>query len=167
MSSTLHFFAIPALDTQAAQEELNQFLAQHRVVALEKQWLAAGSDSHWAVCVTVAAGPGPLPAALKLPGSKGGRSDKVDYREVLPPDEFVVFAALRSLRQTMASQEGVPPYALFTNEQLAAMVRQRPHSLEALRAIDGVGEARAGKYGAAFLNILHPPPAAPSPDGPP
>ena len=167
MSSSLHFFAIPALDAQAAQDELNQFLAQHRVVTIEKQWLVAGSDSHWAVCVTVAAGPGPLPAALKLPVSKGGRTDKVDYREVLPPDEFAVFAVLRSLRQTMASQEGVPPYALFTNEQLADMARQRPHSLEALRAINGVGDARAGKYGAAFLNILHPPPAAPAPDGPP
>ena len=163
MSSSLHFFAIPALDAQGAQDQLNQFLAQHRVVALEKQWLAAGSDSRWAVCVTVAAGPGPLPAALKLPGSKGGRTDKVDYREVLPPDEFALFAALRSLRQAMSSQEGVPPYALFTNEQLAVMARERPHSLEALRNIDGVGQARVAKYGAAFLSLLHPQPAPAGP----
>jgi superfamily II DNA helicase RecQ len=154
MSSTLHFFSIPALAPMAAQNALNQFLTQHRVVALEKQWLSAGADSHWAVCVTVALGQDALPSVLKLPSSKGGRVDKVDYREVLNPDDFGVFAVLRALRQSMAAQEGVPPYALFTNEQLAAMARQRPADAAALRSIDGVGEARAGKYGVAFLNAL-------------
>lgn len=155
----MDFYAIPALARAAAQDGLNQFLTQDRVVAIEKQWLAGGSDAHWAVCVTVASGAGPLPAALKLPSSKGGRSDKADYREVLSPDDFVLFAVLRSTRQTMASQEGVPPYALFTNEQLANIARQRPHRLEALRRIDGIGEARAGKYGPAFLTVVNPPEA--------
>ncbi|MDP2431613.1 MAG: hypothetical protein Q8O33_06245 [Pseudomonadota bacterium] len=44
MSNQLHFFSISALHPQAAQAELNAFLAQHRVVALEKQWVAAGLD---------------------------------------------------------------------------------------------------------------------------
>jgi superfamily II DNA helicase RecQ len=48
----------------------------------------------------------------------------------------------------------VPAYALFTNEQLAAMVTRRTRSLEALGAIDGVGKSRVEKYGPAFLAIL-------------
>ena len=56
MSNNLHFFTIPALAPAAAQETLNRFLAQHRVVTMEKQWLAVGADSHWVICVTVAAG---------------------------------------------------------------------------------------------------------------
>lgn len=155
MSSSLHFFTIPVLDAEAAQDVLNQFLVRHRVVALEKQWLAAGIDSHWAVCVTVAAGQAPLPQALKLPSSKGARVDKVDYREILHPDDFAVFAKLRALRLSMSTLEGVPPYVLFTNEQLAEMARQRPANVEALRRIDGVGELRMGKYGAVFLAALH------------
>jgi hypothetical protein len=63
MSSELHFFAIHALDGRAAQDELNRFLAQHRVLRVEKPWLAAGLDSHWVVCVGVANGPGAPPAA--------------------------------------------------------------------------------------------------------
>ena len=154
MSSTLHFFSIPALGGRAEQDALNAFVAQQRVVALDKHWLDAGLDSCWAVCVTVAAGPGPLPATLKLAGSKGGRAEKIDYREVLDPDDFAVFAALRGLRQQLSGQDGVPPYALFTNEQLAVMARQRPTSADALRTIDGVGEARVSKYGAAFLAVV-------------
>jgi hypothetical protein len=95
MSNTLHFFTIPALAPDEGQAVLNQFPAQNKVVAMEKQWLAAGTDSHWVVCVTVAAGQAALPGALKLPVSKGGRADRVDYRDILNPDDFAVFASLR------------------------------------------------------------------------
>jgi hypothetical protein len=78
MSNSLHFFTIPALAPAAAQETLNQFLAQHRVVTMEKQWLAAGADSHWVICVTVAAGQAALPNALKL-DAKAGRHDQLPF----------------------------------------------------------------------------------------
>lgn len=154
MSSELHFFSIPALDSRPAQNELNRFLAQHRVLTVEKQWLAAGIDSHWALCIGVDTGAGPLPDALKITGSKAARPAKVDYREVLVPEDFAVFAALRSLRKELSEREGVPQYALFTNEQLACMARDRPSSEQALRAIDGVGEARSRKYAAPFLAAI-------------
>jgi superfamily II DNA helicase RecQ len=155
MNSALHFFTIPALSPQAAQAELNLFLQQQRVVAVEKQWVADGAASYWALCVTVVDGPGALPASLRAPG-QGGKtgSPKVDYREVLNAADFTVFAELRNLRAGIATREGVPPYALFSNEQLATMVRQRVMTAEQLRAIDGVGEARVAKYAAQFLPLL-------------
>jgi hypothetical protein len=118
MSTTVHFFTIPALAPLAAEQALNRFLAAHRVVVVEKQWVAAGIDSAWAVCVTVALGQGPLPAELKRPSAKMVRTERVDYREILSPDDFAVFATLRSLRKDLAEQEGVPIYAFsrwFTN----------------------------------------------------
>ena len=45
-------------------------------------------------------------------------------------------------------------YALFTNEQLAAMVQSRVTTAAALEKIDGVGPARVEKYGAAMLAVL-------------
>jgi superfamily II DNA helicase RecQ len=82
------------------------------------------------------------------------RQKRVDYREVLPAEEFAIFSNLRHLRKELAEQEGVPVYALFSNDQLAAMVRQRVISLEGLHAIEGVGKARLEKYGEAFIRIL-------------
>ena len=78
----------------------------------------------------------------------------IDYREVLAEQEFAVFAKLRALRKTLAEREGLPAYALFTNDQLAAMVQQRATSTTALAAIEGVGKARVEKFGNAFLDIL-------------
>jgi len=84
----------------------------------------------------------------------------VDYKEVLNEVDFAVFARLRELRKTLAEKEAVPPYAVFTNEQLAAMVTQKSDSLTALGQIEGVGASRLEKYGPAFLEFLKKEPEA-------
>ena len=145
----IRFFAIPALDPGAAEAELNTLLAAGRVSGVERQLVADGAASFWAVAVTLVEGPGPLPAGLK---AGGGR--RVDYREILSEADFAVFAQLRALRKSVAEAEAVPPYAVFTNEQLAAMVRERVAGAEALGCIEGVGPARVARYGEAFLQVL-------------
>src|SRR5208282_989818 len=79
---------------------------------------------------------------------------KVDFKDVLSEPEFAVFARLRALRKELADGEGVPAYALFTNEQLAEMVRRRVTSRATLGEVPGVGDARIEKYGEKFLRIL-------------
>ena len=78
----------------------------------------------------------------------------VDYKEVLSPEDFVIFARLREMRKELARTEQVPAYAIFTNEQLAEMAKLRPVSKNGLSRIVGVGESRIQKYGAQFLKIL-------------
>jgi superfamily II DNA helicase RecQ len=58
---------------------------------------------------------------------------------------------LRQLRKTIAEQQGVPVYAVFTNEQLAGMVKKPPQNIKDILAINGVGEARVKQFGEAFL----------------
>lgn len=145
----LRFFAIPALDPAAAEAELNALLAAGRVAGVERQFVAAGAASYWLVIVTLVDGPGPLPAGLKVRSER-----RTDYREVLSEPDFAVFARLRILRKQVAGAEAVPPYAVFNNEHLAAMVRQRVTSAEALARIEGVGPARVARFGAPFLALL-------------
>ncbi len=139
----MKFFAVPAHAPEGAEEELNRFLAGHRVLEIDRQVV---QDSYWSICVTYLPGDGKA-----VPAKRG----KIDYREVLPAAEFSVFARLRSLRKKMADEEGSPAYALFTNEQLAVMVRRRVTTAEELGQISGVGPSRVEKYGVAFLEILN------------
>lgn len=88
------------------------------------------------------------------PAKAARRVGKVDYKEVLNADDFAVFARLRELRKQLAERDGVPPYAVFTNEQLAAIVQGRVASAAALKAIDGVGDARVKKHAAPVLAIM-------------
>jgi hypothetical protein len=48
----------------------------------------------------------------------GGRP-KIDYKDVLKPEEFEVFSRLRDWRKSVAEKEAVPGYTVLTNEQLA------------------------------------------------
>jgi len=155
----LRFFTIPLLGGEAAAEELNRFLASHRILAVDRHLAQDSGVSIWAVCVSYE------PAGESRAGdsrSASGRRGKVDYREVLSEADFTVYARLRTLRKEIADSEGVPVYSLFTNEQLAEMVTRRVSSATALREISGIGEARVQKYGEAFLSALVEARSAPS-----
>lgn len=158
----LRFFTIPLAGGEPAAE-LNQFLASQRVLAVDRQLAQDGNTSLWAVCVSYEPVGEARPA---MPGKAG----KLDYKEVLSEADFNTYAQLRTLRKALAEAEGVPPYALFTNEQLAGMVTRRATTLADLRDIPGIGPARVEKYGARFLAALAtagaPPAPAPSADAP-
>jgi hypothetical protein len=68
---------------------------------------------------------GAEPAIAQPAAGAAARAGRVDYREVLSPPEFAVYDRLRTLRKELAQAEGLPPYAVFSNEQLAAFVQRR------------------------------------------
>lgn len=145
----LRFFMVPVAAPDEITAELNRFLAANRVLAIERQLISDGPNSAWTICVSYDEGGGS--AGLRPGVNKRG---KVDFKDVLSEPEFAVFARLRALRKDLADAEGVPAYAVFTNDQLAEMVQRRTVSAAALRDIQGIGEARVEKYGEPFLQIL-------------
>ncbi len=147
------FFTIPIHGGEGAEAELNRCLAETRVLTVDRQFVADGANSAWAVCLAVHDGDGRSPPATR-------RAGKIDYKEVLSADDFAVFARLRDLRKQLAERDGVPPYAVFTNEQLAAIVQGRVTSPTALKAIDGIGDARVEKYAAPVLAVMTATPVA-------
>jgi ATP-dependent DNA helicase RecQ len=48
----------------------------------------------------------------------------------------------------------VPPYVIFHDATLRAMLAERPGDGEALLAISGVGQAKLERYGERFLSVL-------------
>lgn len=140
-----NFFTIPVCDPRQAEHQLNSFISQHRIVQVEKQLIADGSNSFWVFCVESVEHAGPL-----TPASTTQKS-KIDYKKVLSEEDFAIYAELRNLRKEIAEREGIPPYGVFTNEQLADIVRLRISSLSDLQELKGVGKSRADKFGKLFL----------------
>src|SRR5690606_10674154 len=58
------------------------------------------------------------------------------------------------LTRKVARQKGVPPYAVFQENSLNEMALNYPTSLEDLKNISGVGEGKARKFGAPFIEMI-------------
>jgi superfamily II DNA helicase RecQ len=148
-----HFFMIPVKDSGQAEDELNAFYAQHRIISVEKHFVADGSNSFWSLCLSCTDNEAGLLNGIN--NSRITSKSKIDYKDVLNEADFALFAHCRDLRKVLAERDGVPIYALFTNEQLAKMVEQRIHSKQGLLGLEGVGQARVDKYGEVFLSLLN------------
>lgn len=122
---------------------MNAFLRAHKVLSIDRRWVEGGADSLWLFCIDY------LDSSAAGGGDKNGSGSraKVDYKEILSPEEFAVFARLRDVRKEISQREAVPVYAIFTNEQLAQMVQARATTKSALEKIAGVGDARIERYG--------------------
>ena len=147
----LKFFLVPIHDCGTGEEELNRFLRNHRVLAVDRRWVDQGTSSFWAVCVDYL---DEHPGGGNSKSGKSAQRSKVDYKEILSADEFAVFSRLRDLRKEIAQSEAIPVYTVFTNVQLAQMVQQRAKSVDDLSKIEGVGSARVEKYADRILPLL-------------
>jgi superfamily II DNA helicase RecQ len=87
-------------------------------------------------------------------GSPAAASAPAEPEPIAPADQ-ALFERLRAWRAAIAHDEGVPAYVVLTNRQLRAVVATRPGSLAALRTIDGIGEKKVARHGAALLAALH------------
>jgi superfamily II DNA helicase RecQ len=141
------FFAIPAINSEPSSAALNQFCASHSVISIDKQFIANAENSYWAICVTWV-------EKIAQGQAKPGRSQRVDYKEVLNEADFTIFAELRELRKNLAARDGVPVYNVFTNEQLATMVQLAVVNKTALQNITGIGKTRLENYAEPFLQAL-------------
>jgi ATP-dependent DNA helicase RecQ len=69
--------------------------------------------------------------------------------------EQELWDALRALRTQLAKQQGVPPYVVFHDATLLAMLRAMPANEDELATISGVGEAKLKRYGSDFLAVIN------------
>lgn len=147
MTIQYKFFTIPIKATQEVETELNRFLRSQRVLTVHREFVSQGENSFWTMAVEYLSDGGD--DTRKPSGKK-----RVDYREVLSPDDFALFVKLRDWRKQAAEKEAIPVYTIFTNEQLAAFAKKKVTSKVEMKEIPGVGEARMRKYGDAVLGIV-------------
>jgi superfamily II DNA helicase RecQ len=139
------FFISPFGETSVA-DELNAFLRSHRIVNVEKKLIDGERGTGWVFLVEYGN------EQQNRQNQSGG--PRIDYREVLTPEEYAVFDKLRALRKDLADKAGVPVYTVFTNEHLAAMIKKPPLSNKDLMSIAGIGESRVKQFGAPVIGFF-------------
>jgi len=148
MTIQYRFFIVPAKTPEHAESDLNQFMRSVRVITTHREFTALGENSFWSLVVEYLSESGGSDPANSI------NKKRIDYREVLSPADFAVFAQLRDWRKAVATQENIPVYNVLTNEQMAKIIENRTTTLATLKNIDGVGDSRVKKYGEAIIKII-------------
>ncbi len=85
----------------------------------------------------------------KVSGSKSAKSS--EKRKAANSE---LWEALRQKRRELAEQQDVPPYVIFHDASLMAMMEQKPATLEQFGLLPGVGKRKLDLYGNDFLAII-------------
>ncbi len=83
-------------------------------------------------------------------GAKKARVEAESWEGV----DRALFDRLRAVRLDIARARGVPPYVIFHDTTLRELARLKPRSLDALRAVYGVGVRKADDLGDTFLEAI-------------
>ena len=86
--------------------------------------------------------------ALPPPRKRRSRRGSTDG----PADPL--FEALREARRTLAAEGGVPPYVVFHDSTLREIAAAKPLTQGELSRIQGVGETKLARYGAAMIDAV-------------
>ena len=140
-------FYVSPFGEKSVTDELNIFLRSHRIVNVEKRLIDGERGTGWVFLIEYG-------NVDNKTSTNSSSTQRIDYREVLNPVEYALYDKLRDLRKQIAEKSGIPIYAVFTNDQLAGMVKKPPKAAKDLLSISGVGEARVKQYGEAFVKLF-------------
>jgi len=86
--------------------------------------------------------------------ARGKRKPRATAAPDMAAADAALFERLRSWRAQVARQHGVPAYVVFHDGTLRAIAAVKPQSIDALRAISGVGEKKLESYGDALVELV-------------
>ena len=132
-------FSIPLVGGERINEDLNVFLRSKKVLSVDKQLVVSSGAAFWSFCVGY------------LDETVASTKERVDYRKILDPDAFARFSNMREIRKKIADDEGIPAFAIFTDEELSGLAKIENLDLQSMRTVKGVGEKKVEKYGKQFL----------------
>lgn len=97
-----------------------------------------------------------LRESVAAPAPKRNRRSTVaaPAAQSLGVDDQVRFINLKAWRAEVAREHNLPAYVIFHDATLAEIARRRPHSLEDLQGISGIGAKKLEAYGADVLRVV-------------
>lgn len=129
---------------------LSNFLSDKEILRWECHFLERKNEYFWTVLVEYRQSA--ISQAEPVRKTEKSRDDR--YKELLTENDWPLFNVLREWRSERCKEEGIPPYIICTNIQLAKVVAARPSSLNALQGVEGIGKAKIEKYGKDILQII-------------
>lgn len=81
------------------------------------------------------------------------RRKKAVIRDV-PVEDEQLWQALKECRKRLAEEHGVPPYVIFHDATLKAMLASKPMSRMEMLTLSGVGQTKLDKFANDFIDVI-------------
>lgn len=91
---------------------------------------------------------------LNEPIESGADDDDDDVKQGTGTLDTQLLQLLKDLRKKIAKQKNVPPFVVFQDPSLEEMCTHYPIAMDELKQISGVGNGKALKFGAPFLELI-------------
>ncbi|MGN7204243.1 DNA helicase RecQ [Pedobacter sp. SAFR-022] len=91
---------------------------------------------------------------LREPIESDNSDDEDDAKQGAGVLDTQLLQLLKDLRKKIAKQKNVPPFVVFQDPSLEEMCTHYPVSMEELKQISGVGNGKAMKFGAPFIELI-------------
>ncbi len=92
---------------------------------------------------------------MPLTKAQKGKKEKSQAKYVKSAPEKGLFEYLRAFRMMLAKEAGVFPFMVFSDVTLRDLCAKRPHTLDDLLNVNGIGEAKKQKYGNLILKAIY------------
>jgi len=139
-------FTIPIHGGEAQEAELNAFLRGKKILQVAQELVPHEQGGNWTFCVRYLEG--------VVGNKRTNRREKKDYKSMLSAEAFERFTALRKARKTLADEDAIPAFAIFTDEQMASLAQQEELTPQTMRVVDGIGEKKTAKYAERLQAIV-------------
>jgi ATP-dependent DNA helicase RecQ len=132
---------------------LRDFIKDKEVISIRDHFFVRNDQPYLAVVINYTLKPVATEAVVAKSDKKSKQRDE-SWREMVPEADWPLFNTLRDWRLERSKRDGVPPYVICDNEQLAALIAARPQTLGQLGQVEGFGKAKLERYGADLLAIF-------------
>ncbi len=129
------------------EQPLRDFVTDKEVISLQDHFFQYDGRPYLTLILHYRQTVGPVTS-----GNKQKRDES--WRKGLTGPDLALFNTLRDWRTARSRGDGVPPYVVFTNQQLAEIVKARPSTQAALGQIEGIGKSKLENYSAEILQLL-------------
>ena len=140
----IKLFTIPIIDSGKVLEEMNIFLKSNKILGVQDQLVSNESGMYWCFCIRY--------IECGLSGAVTSK-EKIDYKYVLNDSEFKRFSRMREIRKKVAAEQGIPAFAVFTDEELAGLAKMEEVTRESMMSVKGIGDKKVERFAEHFIGI--------------
>ncbi|MBI4946553.1 MAG: HRDC domain-containing protein [Bacteroidetes bacterium] len=140
----IRLFTIPISETGASLEEMNRFLRGNKILEVQNQFVNNENGSCWCFCVKY----------IENIYTPAQTKEKTDYKQILDAAAFKRFSKLREIRKQIASEEAIPAYAIFTDEELAGLAKLAELLPSQMLTVKGIGDKKVEKYAQKIIELM-------------